>query len=278
MTPLEFMLLAFGVSLAAGLFGAVLGLGGGIVVVPALTLLLGIDIRYAIGASIISVIATSSGAGAAYVKGRLTNIRVSMLLETATTAGAIAGAFLAGIVSGRWLYLVFGLVMGYAAFGMWRRPRQPPADEARPDRLADRLGLHGSYFDEASGREVRYRATHTPGGLAVSGLAGVISGLLGVGGGVIKVPMMNLVMRLPLKVASATSSFMIGVTAAASAGVYFYRGDINPFIAGPVALGVVAGAVIGSRILNRLHSAVVQAIFTAVLVLVAIQMIWKGLQ
>jgi len=139
MTPLEFMLLAFGVSLGAGLFGAVLGLGGGIVVVPALTLLLHIDIRYAIGASIVSVIATSSGAGAAYIKERLTNIRVSMLLETATTAGAIAGAFLAGIVGGRWLYLVFGLVLAYAALGMWRRPRQPPADEARPDRLADRL-------------------------------------------------------------------------------------------------------------------------------------------
>jgi uncharacterized protein len=278
MTPVEFMLLAFAASVGAGVFGALLGLGGGIIVVPALTLLLGVDIRYAIGASIVSVIATSSGAGAAYVRDRLANIRIAMLLESATTLGALAGAFLSGVVSHRWLYLIFGLVMAYAATGMWRGPR--PAREAagRPDRLTARLRLDGTYFDGALGKEVPYRASHAPRGLASSSLAGVISGLLGVGGGVIQVPAMNLVMGLPLKISTATSNFMIGVTAATSAGIYFQRGDINPFIAGPVALGVITGAVIGARLMRRLRSNMLRAAFTLVLVGTAVEMIWKGLR
>ena len=273
------MLAAFALSVGAGVFGAVLGLGGGVVVVPALTLLLHVDIRFAIGASIVSVIATSSGAGAAYIKERLTNIRVSMLLETATVSGAIAGAFLAGIVQTRWLYLVFGLTLEFSAFQMWRRPR-PSGGTAvhRPDSWARRLALGGSYFDSVQGHEVSYNPRRTKTGLLVSGLAGVISGLLGVGGGIIKVPAMNLVMGLPLKVASATSNFMIGVTAAASAGVYFYRGDINPVIAAPVALGVVTGAVVGTFILRKIHGRVLRIAFTTVLVFVAIEMLWKGLR
>ncbi len=278
MTPLEFILAAFAVSVGAGLFGAVLGLGGGVIVVPALTLLLHIDIRYAIGASIISVIATSSGAGATYVRERLTNIRVSMLLETATTSGAIVGAFLAGIIAGKWLYVIFAIVLGYCALGMWRRPGRRRDASLSADRLAMRLGLHGSYFDNATGTEVSYSASRTPWGLLVSGLAGVISGLLGVGGGIIKVPAMNLVMRLPLKVASATSNFMIGVTAAASAGVYFCRGDINPFITAPVAIGVLLGAMTGTRVLKQMRTPVLRAIFTGVLILIAVQMLWKGIQ
>ncbi len=277
MTPLEFILAAFAVSVGAGLFGAVLGLGGGIVVVPALTLLLHIDIRYAIGASIVSVIATSSGAGAAYVKQRLANIRVSMLLETATTSGAIVGAFLVGVMHARWLFVVFGLVLGYSAFEMWRKPRRSGSGPDHPDALARRLSLRGSHFDQARGQEVSYEAKRIKAGLLICSFAGMISGLLGVGGGVIKVPAMNLVMGLPLKVASATSNFMIGVTAAASAGVYFYRGDINPFIAAPVALGVVAGAVIGTLILERMRSKVLRIMFTAVLVAVAAQMLWRGM-
>jgi uncharacterized membrane protein YfcA len=276
MTPVEFAAVTLAVSMGAGIFGSVLGLGGGIIVVPALTLLLHIDIRYAIGASIVSVIATSSGAGVAYVKERLTNIRVSMLLETATTPGAVLGALLAGIIAGRWLYLVFGLVLAYAAYEMWRRPHRAADAVAPTDRWSARLRLSGSYHDAALDKEVPYHASRTPWGLALSGVAGILSGLLGVGGGIIKVPAMNLVMGLPIKVASATSNFMIGVTAAASAGVYFLRGDINPFIAGPVAIGVVVGALIGTHILNHLRRSVLRVAFTAVLVFVAIQMLWKG--
>ena len=278
MTPLEFMLVAYVVSVVAGMFGAILGLGGGIIVVPSLTLLLQVDIRYAIGASIVSVIATSSGAGATYVKERLTNLRVAMLLETATTTGALGGAFLAGIVAGRWLYLVFGLVLAYSAFQMWRKPRREAAAQIPADSLADRLRLLGTYYDNASATEVRYRASRTVWGLAASALAGIVSGLLGVGGGIIKVPAMNLVMGLPLKVASATSNFMIGVTAAASAGVYFCRGDVNPFIAAPVALGVLSGAMIGTYVLRHMRTSALRVAFTAVLVLVAVQMVWRGLR
>jgi len=277
MNPLEFMLAAFGVSLAAGLFGAVLGLGGGTVVVPALTLLLGIDIRYAIGASIVSVEATSSGAGAAFVRQRLTNIRVSMLLETATTTGAVGGAVLAGVVAGRWLFLLFGALLALSALEMWRRPRHLPPARVPPDRLAERLALCGAYHDDAAGRDVRYRASHTPWGLAASACAGLVSGLLGIGGGVVKVPTMNLVMHMPFKAASATSNFMIGVTAAASAGVYFYRGDVNPYIAAPVALGVLVGAFVGARVMERARSSLLRAAFTVVLVAIAAQMVWKGL-
>ncbi len=278
MTPLEFMLAAYALSLGAGVFGAVLGLGGGIIVVPALTLLLHVDIRYAIGASIVSVIATSSGAGAAYVKEHLSNIRVSMLLETATVTAAICGAFLATIIQPHWLYLIFAAVLAYTAFRMFRRPVESHLALKPPDKLSQRLSLSGSYFDRSLGKETKYQATRAKSGLAISGFAGIISGLLGVGGGIIKVPAMHLVMGLPLKVASATSNFMIGVTAAASAGVYFYRGRINPFIAAPVALGVVSGAFLGTLILRRIHTRVLRLVFTGVLILVAAQMFLKGIK
>jgi uncharacterized protein len=272
------MLAAFGLSVGAGVFGAMLGLGGGIIIVPTLALLLHVDIRYAIGASIVAVIATSSGAGATYVKERLTNIRVAMLLETVTTSGAIAGAFLSGVVPTRWLYLVFGAVLAYAAAKTWRPPRQRKTEIQNGGRLWRHLRLQGSYFDPARGAEIAYHASHAPSSLAASVFAGVLSGLLGVGGGVVQVPIMNLVMGLPLKVASATSNFMIGVTAAASAGVYFYRGDVNPFVAAPVALGVLVGALLGTHVLRRLATPVLRLIFAVVLVFIAVQMIWKGMR
>lgn len=278
MTPLEFMLVEFAISVAAGVFGAMLGLGGGIIVVPALTLLLGIDIRYAIGASIVSVIATSSGAGAVYVKERLTNIRIAMLLETATTTGAIAGAAIAGLVAGRWLYLIFGLALAWAAFEMWRTPRHHAGRVSPPDRLADRLHLEGSYYDQARGETITYKASHTPWGMALACVGGVTSGLLGIGGGMIKVPAMNLVLGIPFKVATATSNFMIGVTAAASASVYFYRGDINPYIAAPVAIGVLVGALLGSLLLNRIRARLLRGVFTAILVFIALEMVWRSLK
>lgn len=277
MTPLLFMALVFAASVAAGVFGSLLGLGGGIIVVPALSLALGVDIRYAIGASIVSVIATSSGAGAAYIKQHLVNIRVAMFLEAATTLGALGGAFLAGVVGGRWLYLVFSTVLAYTAVAMWRRDGMDGPRPARPDAVADALSLHGSFTDQATGREIGYRVCRSGLGLLVSGVAGLLSGLLGVGGGVIKVPAMALGMRIPMKAATATSNFMIGVTAAASAGVYFARGDINPYIAAPTAVGVLLGSVVGARLMRRVNTSVLKTSFAVVLIFVAVQMAWKGL-
>ena len=277
MSPLEFALTLLGISVGAGFLGSLVGLGGGVVVVPALTLLYGIDIRYAIGASIVSVIATSSGAAAAYVKERLTNLRVAMLLELGTTTGAITGAFIAGIIHSRWLFVIFGLALAYSGVAMLRRS-QRRGEAVPPDGWADRLRLHGSYFDEARGREVAYRVTHTRLGLFLMYLAGLMSGLLGIGSGVFKVPAMDLGMRIPIKVSSATSNFMIGVTAAASAGVYFVRGDIDPFIAAPVATGVVMGALAGSRVLPRTDSRLLRLVFVVVLLVISVQMLWKGLR
>lgn len=269
--------MVFAVSVAAGLLGSLLGLGGGIIVVPALTLWLGVGLRFAIGASIVSVIATSSGAAAAYVRERMTNLRVAMFLEVATTAGAISGALLAGVVGARWLYVAFGVVMGYSALAMFRKRREVSPEGTPSSALADRLRLHGSYFDEAAGREVDYRVTGARRGLGLMYVAGTVSGLLGIGSGALKVPAMDLAMRLPIKVSTATSNFMIGVTAAASAGIYFARGDIDPFIAGPVAAGVLVGATAGSRLLGRLHSSAVRTLFVVVLVGVSAQMLLRGL-
>ncbi len=275
MPPLEFILSLFGICVAAGFFGSLVGLGGGIIVVPALTLVYGIDIRYAIGASIVSVIATSSGAAAAYVREGMTNLRTAILLEIGTTTGAVSGAFLAGILHGLWLYVIFGGMLAASAVTMLLRPGESNR-RVPPDGWADRLGLHGSYFDASQQKEIHYRVTHTRLGLFLMYLAGAVSGLLGIGSGVLKVPAMDLAMRIPIKVSTATSNFMIGVTAAASAGVYFARGDVDPFIAAPVALGVVLGAVIGSRVLAKVDNRVLRIVFVAVLLVVSAQMIWKG--
>jgi uncharacterized membrane protein YfcA len=217
MTPFSFTLYTFGLSLLAGLLGSLLGLGGGIIVVPGLTLLLHIDIKYAIGASIVSVIATSSGSAASYVKEHMSNIRLSMVLEMATTLGALSGAYLTGILPVKWLYIIFALVMGYAAIEMLRNSKKREKKALPSDHWADKLKLHGEYFDQAENRQVEYRVSRTKLGLIFSYFAGIISGLLGIGGGAMKVPTMNLAMGLPIKVATATSNFMIGVTAAASA-------------------------------------------------------------
>jgi uncharacterized protein len=279
MTPVEFFFLTLFASIAAGLFGALLGLGGGIIIVPFLTLIMGIDIHYAIGASIVSVIATSSGAAAAYLRDHITNIRVGMFLETATTTGAITGAVLAGVLGGPWLFLLFAVILGYSGIAMFRRPtRTSGTTEVPHDRVADSLGLHGSYYDAALGRVVEYRATHGLLGLGLMYVAGTVSGLLGIGSGVLKVPAMDIAMYLPMKVSTATSNFMIGVTAAASAGVYFARGDINPFIAAPVALGVLVGATAGTRLMTRTKSTVLRRIFVVVILLVAVQMLVRGLR
>ncbi len=277
MSPLEFVLSLFAICVVAGFFGSLVGLGGGIIVVPALTLIYGIDIRYAIGASIVSVIATSSGAAAAYVREGMTNLRTAMLLEIGTTTGAVSGACLAGILQGPWLYVIFGVMLAASAVAMLRRLRDSE-EPVPPDAWADRFQLHGSYFDESQQREVAYRVTHTRLGFCLMYLAGAVSGLLGIGSGVLKVPAMDLAMRIPIKVSTATSNFMIGVTAAASAGVYFARGDVDPFIAAPVALGVVLGAVAGSRLLAKIDNRLLRIVFVIILLFVSAQMVWKGLR
>ncbi|HEY7220114.1 MAG TPA: sulfite exporter TauE/SafE family protein [Candidatus Binatia bacterium] len=278
MTLLQFDLAVLSISVLAGVLGSLLGLGGGIIIIPVLTLLFKVDIRYAIGASIVSVIATSSGAAAAYVRERMTNLRVAMVLELATSAGALTGAYLAGQLGVRWLYVIFGIVMGYSALMMFRKRHEPAIDVPVGAPWADYLRLHSSYYDEASGREIIYRVARTRVGLGLMYVAGVVSGLLGIGSGALKVPAMDLAMRLPIKVSTATSNFMIGVTAAASAGVYFARGDIDPFVAAPVATGVLIGALLGSRLLGRLQSSTIRIVFVVVLLWVSGQMLLKGLR
>ena len=276
MTP-EAELGIFGVSIAAGLIGALAGVGGGILVIPVLTLGFGVDIRLAVGASIVSVIATSSGAAAAYVRDRMTDMRVGMFLELATTTGAVCGALLAAVVAPAFLYVLLGVVLlSSAAMQATRLGEEtPPTDP--PSALASRLRLESSYPDRKLGREVPYSARRVPLGFALMWIAGVVSGLLGIGSGVLKVLAMDGAMRLPMKVSSATSNFMIGVTAAASAGIYLSRGDVDPRIAAPVALGVLAGAVVGARLLQHISNGAVRLIFLPVLVVVGIETIGRGL-
>jgi uncharacterized protein len=277
-TPLLFVFLVGAISFVAGMLGSLLGLGGGMIVVPALTLLLGVDIRLAIGASIISVIATSSGAAAAYVRDHLANLRVAMFLELGTTAGAITGAWVAGILHPRWLFVSFGAILGYSALAMLRpRPRAAASHQGETG-LAHRLRLNSSYFDDARGREVFYAPARPILGLSLMYLAGIVSGLLGIGSGALKVPAMDLAMELPIKVSTATSNFMIGVTAAASAGLYFSRGQIDPFVAAPVAIGVLLGAFTGSKLLSRVSSRALRTTFVVVLVVVSLQMLMRGVR
>lgn len=276
MTPLGFTLIVLGISYFAGLLGSLVGVGGGIIVVPALTLLMGVSIQHAIAASIVSVIATSSGAAATYVSSRIANMRLGMVLEVATVIGALTGAYLAEWVSGRSLFVTFALVLAYTAWSMLRR--RGPATEPLPDPLADRLKLHGSYFDRSLGGEVTYRVSRTKLGLAVSYVAGVASGLLGIGGGVLKVPVMNVAMGIPIKACTATSNFMIGVTAAASAAVYMMRGEVLPFVVAPVAVGVLLGAKTGAGLMSGMKNNSIRIIFVVVLGVSSLQMLLKGIR
>ena len=267
----------FFVSLLAGVIGALAGVGGGILVVTALTILFGVDIRLAIGASIVSVIATSSGAAAAYVRDRMTDMRVGMFLELATTTGAVCGALLAAVVAPAALYILLGIVLLFSAVQQAFRLGEelPPVVEASP--LAARMRLVGEYPDARLGRDVPYAAQRVPLGFVLMAGAGVVSGLLGIGSGALKVLAMDGAMRLPMKVSSATSNFMIGVTAAASAGIYLGRGDVDPTLAAPVALGVLAGATLGARVLPRLSNRSVRLVFLPVLVAVGVETLLKGL-
>ena len=274
MNVLELSILIFSGALAAGLLGALTGLGGGIVIVPLLTLVFKVDIRYAIGASLVSVIATSSGAAAAYVKEGFTNVRVGMLLEVATTVGALTGAFVAGLVSPRVIAIIFGLVLLQSA---WQTTRQRVEHVVGgpPDRIASWLRLDSSYPTREGPQY--YQVQHVPLGFGIMYVAGILSGLLGIGSGVVKVLAMDRAMRLPFKVSTTTSNFMIGVTAAASAGVYLHRGYIDPGLAFPVMLGVLCGALGGARVLLNFKTPRLRLIFAIVVVVMAFEMLYNGI-
>jgi uncharacterized membrane protein YfcA len=268
-----FTTLIFLSALVAGGLGSLTGLGGGVVIVPLLVLVFGVDIRYAIGASLVSVIATSSGAAASYVREGFSNIRVGMFLEIATTLGALAGAFLAIYLPTRGIAMLFGVILIYSAFGATRRHPVDSA-EAPPDRASTLLRLDSTYPTPSGLRA--YRVRRVPLGFALMVGAGVLSGLLGIGSGAIKVLAMDKAMRLPFKVSTTTSNFMIGVTAAASAGIYLRRGYIDPGLAMPVMLGVLVGSMIGARILVSARTTWLRVVFAIVIAVLGIEMMYSG--
>jgi uncharacterized membrane protein YfcA len=275
MNVLEFTALVSMGSFFAGLLGALTGLGGGVVLVPLLTLFFKVDLRYAIGASLVSVIATSSGAAAAYVKEGFSNIRIGMFLEIATTVGALLGAYLAVIVPTKAIAIIFGVVLVYSAY-LSRKPRSKSERNLPPDALATRLQLNGSFPDPEEGWR-SYNVQHVPAGFGLMFGAGTLSGLLGIGSGAVKVLAMDQAMKIPFKVSTTTSNFMIGVTAAASAGVYLSRGYIDPGLAMPVMLGVLAGSLLGSRILIQAETKWLRMVFSLVIVLLGLEMLYQGL-
>lgn len=263
------------ISLVAGYGGALLGLGGGILIVPALTLGLGVPIRVAIGASLVSVVATSAGASAAFVRDGFTNIRVAITLEVATVLGSLAGSMVTGLITPAAVQLLFGVALAGSAIASLRIPH----DEAREvvaDRWSRRLRLAG-WYPAKDGRRIEYEVTRVPLGLGLMFVAGATSGLLGIGAGALKVAAMDLGMKLPLKVSSATSNFMIGVTAAAGALVYLVRGDVSAMVAGPVALGVATGALLGGRALVKTETRRIRRIFVVVLVVISIEMVRRSI-
>ena len=274
MTVLEFTILVWIGSAVAGLLGALTGLGGGVVLVPLLTLFFKVDIRYAIGASLVSVIATSSGAAAAYVKEGISNIRIGMFLEIATTLGALTGAFLAARVSTAAIAVIFGAVLLSSAV-LAARPRVRRTSDDIPEPLATRLRLNGSFPTPDGIRH--YFVRRVPAGFSLMFGAGALSGLLGIGSGAVKVLAMDQAMRIPFKVSTTTSNFMIGVTAAASAGVYLSRGYIDPGLSMPVMLGVLVGSLAGTRILVEVETRWLRLIFSAVILVLGAQMIYNGL-
>ena len=274
MTAIEFTVVVWALSALAGFLGALTGLGGGVVVVPALTLALGVDMKYAIGASLVSVIATSSGAAAAYVREGFSNIRIGMFLEIATTIGAVLGAFLASRFSTHALAIVFGLILLQAAYLSFKGVPEN-AERVASDALATRLRLGGSY--PVAGSPQTYGVRNVPAGFAMMFGAGALSGLLGIGSGAVKVIAMDRVMRIPFKVSTTTSNFMIGVTAAASAGLYLKHGYIDPRVAMPVMLGVLAGALVGAKLLVHMRVKTLRMVFGAVILALAIEMIVNGI-
>jgi uncharacterized membrane protein YfcA len=271
---LEFTFLLWTGSLFAGFLGALTGLGGGVVLVPLLTIFFHVDLRYAIGASLVSVIATSSGSAAAYLKEGFSNIRIGMFLEIATTLGALLGAYLTAKVPASVIAIIFGVVLLYSAFVSRRtRPREELA--LPPDPIATKLKMNSSFPDTSGLRT--YNVYRVPAGFGIMFGAGALSGLLGIGSGALKVVAMDQAMKIPFKVSTTTSNFMIGVTAAASAGVYLSRGYIDPALAMPVMLGVLIGSLMGTRVLVKTKTKSLRLVFSIVIVLLGLEMLLKGI-
>ena len=260
----------------AGFVGALVGLGGGVFIVPILTLVFHVTFTAAIGASIVSVIATSSGAAAAYVKDRMTNLRVGMFLEVATTTGAICGALLSTLLDPTILFIVFGVVLLISALPLVMRLGEELPQGVTNHKWAEKLHLPGSYPDRRSHQDVAYNVAHIRWGFSMMWVAGMISGLLGIGSGAVKVLAMDEAMQIPFKVSTTTSNFMIGVTAAASAGVYLSRGYIDPTLAMPVTLGVLAGSLLGARYLVQARTHILRIVFAVVIAFLGVEMIYNG--
>jgi hypothetical protein len=271
---LEILIYLIALAVGAGFIGAISGLGGGVFIVPALVIIAHMPMKVAVGASLISVVATSAGASVAFVRDGWTNLKVAMVLECATVTGAVIGAYLAGVVPTVWLELLFAAMMLQSAY--FTVTKRGDDIVARGDLLAQRLDLSGEVPD-LSGNTVHYEAVNVPKGGALMIVAGLMSGLLGIGSGALKVTAMDYVMHIPLKVSSATSNFMIGVTAGAGALVFIARGDVATTIAAPVAIGVTAGALAGSRALAHLKVESLRTVFVIILLLVAIEMGWRAL-
>ena len=274
---IQFMIIA----VLAGFLGSLVGLGGGIIITPALTILFGIDIKYAIGASIVAVIATSSGSAIAFVKDHVSNMRVGMLLEVFTTAGGIVGALMAGIFSSKLLYIFFSLILLNSFYGMLKKTGlinkgKREEDKVENDKYADKYKLNSTYYDKATGKTVKYNVTNVPQGSLVMFGAGFASGLLGIGSGAFKVVALDTYMKLPIKVSTATSNFMMGVTATASALIYFFNGTINPAIAAPIALGTLIGSRTGAKVMQRLDAKYIRYIFLPILLFTIVNMFLKG--
>ena len=275
---IQFMLIA----VLAGFLGSLVGLGGGIIITPALTILFGFDIKYAIGASIVAVIATSSGSAIAFVKDHVSNMRVGMLLEVFTTAGGVVGALMAGVFSSKLLYIFFSLILLNSFYGMLKKTGlitklKKEEEKVENDKYADKYKLNSTYYDKATGETVKYNVTNVPQGSLVMFGAGFASGLLGIGSGAFKVVALDTYMKLPIKVSTATSNFMMGVTATASALIYFFNGTINPVVAAPIAIGTLIGSRTGAKVMQRLDAKYIRYIFLPILLFTIINMFLKGL-
>lgn len=275
---LQFMLIA----VLAGFLGSLVGLGGGIIITPSLTILFGFDIKYAIGASIVAVIATSSGSAIAFVKDHVSNMRVGMLLEVFTTAGGVVGALMAGVFSSKLLYIFFSLILLNSFYGMLKKTGlitklKKEEEKVENDKYADKYKLNSTYYDKATGETVKYNVTNVPQGSLVMFGAGFASGLLGIGSGAFKVVALDTYMKLPIKVSTATSNFMMGVTATASALIYFFNGTINPVVAAPIAIGTLIGSRTGAKVMQRLDAKYIRYIFLPILLFTIINMFLKGL-
>ncbi len=273
------ILISFLAAILAGSVGALFGIGGGVVIVPFLTSVIGLPIHEAIAISIVSVVATSNAGGSAYVEQKITNIRLAMFLEISTTTGALIGGVVALLLNSSILFFLFGFMLLSVAIATFRsRKRDTTQPSPGRDRLARYLGLEGSYFDAAEKREVYYEVTGTRKGSLISAFAGITSGLLGIGGGAIKVGAMNSIMKVPLKAAVATSKFELGVTAATSALLYFVSGVVNLYLVAPVALGTTLGATFGTTVMNKIPASTLKVAFVLILLYAAYTMFSQGIR